>query len=105
MILTLYIKGFLRSQDGRSAYQTLHTQLLGEEAINTQCSQVENKLAGMTLEGGKRRNWNFDKFVIAHKEQHAIIDKLVEHGYKGIDEGSKVRLFMQGIKDPALISP
>ena len=55
-----YIKSFVCSQDGRGAYQTLHTELLGEEAINTQCFQVENKLAGMTLEAGKRRNWNFD---------------------------------------------
>ena len=96
-------KAFVRSQDGRCAYQTLHTQLLGEEAISTQCAKVENKLAGITLEAGKHRNWNFDKYVITHKKQNTTFDKLLmDHGYKGIEESSKVCLFMQGIKDPTL---
>ena len=33
----------------------------------------------MTLDLGKRRNWNFNKYALAHKEQHDIIEKLMDH--------------------------
>ena len=37
-----------------------------------------------------------------HKEQHTILERLEEHGYKGIKERSKVRHLMNGIKGDKL---
>ena len=97
-----YVKPYMPTQDGRRAFVALYTTLLGPQAINNHASTAENKLQSMTLDGTRKKNWNFDKYVIGHKEQHIILEKLVEHGYSGIDENSKVRLFLQGITDPRL---
>ena len=45
---------------------------------------------------GKR--WNFEKYVWMHLDQHMILQSLVQHGYAGIDERSKVRDLLNGIK-------
>ncbi len=39
-----------------------------------------------------------EKYVTAHKEQHTILHNLEAHGYKGIDDWSKVRYVQDGIK-------
>ena len=49
-----------------------------------------------------KKGWNFDKSVFAHKEQHIILEKLTDFGYAGVDEGSKIRHFIQGNTDPSL---
>jgi hypothetical protein len=41
---------------------------------------------------------DFEKFVNLHKQQHSILDGLVMHGYAGIDQRSKVRHLVDGIK-------
>ena len=51
---------------------------------------------------GEPRRWNFEKFVTAHKQHHQILEGLMEHRYKGINERAKVRHLMAGIKDPTL---
>ena len=97
-----YVKPYVNKQDGREAFKMLYTTLLGPQAVNNHASQAENRLAAMTLEGTRKKNWGFDKYVIGHKEQHLILDKLKKHGHSGVDENSKVRLFLQGISDPKL---
>ena len=44
---------------------------------------------------GKKRNWTFDKYATLHKEKH---------GYTGIDQRSKVRYLIKGIKTTGLDS-
>jgi hypothetical protein len=95
-----HIKSYAKKSDGREALIALHKQLLGGQAIQNYAAKAENRLNSLALDGTKRRNWNFDKYVIAHVEQHHILEKLIDHGYKGIDENSKMRLFQQGITDP-----
>ena len=99
-----YVKSFVAKQDGHAAYQLLYDTLLGPQAVNNHASQAENRLAAMTLDGTRKKNWGFDKYVIAHKEQHLILDKLIKHGHTGVDENSKVRHFLKGISDPKLMS-
>lgn len=62
---------------------------------------VERKLIDTTY-GGEKRRWNFKKYVRLHVEQHSILEELVQHGYSGIDEGSKVRYLVRGVKMQAL---
>lgn len=97
-----YIKKHTQKMDGRGAFETLHSQLLGRQSINNYAATAENTLQNLTLDGTKSKRWNFDTYVAAHMREHATIEKLKEHGYKGIDEASKVRHFVQGISDPAL---
>ena len=64
-------------------------------------SRAEAKLKDTSYSGEKRR-WNFEKYVKTHVDQHAILTGLVEHGYSGIDDRSKVRHLMAGIKTKVL---
>mmetsp|Transcript_2969 Transcript_2969/g.4279 ORF Transcript_2969/g.4279 Transcript_2969/m.4279 type:complete len:91 (+) Transcript_2969:516-788(+) len=59
-------------------------------------SGAENKLK-TTYYSGEKRRFNFKDYVRVHAEQNLILKELVEHGYSGIDERSKVRLLMEGI--------
>jgi hypothetical protein len=44
----------------------------------------------------------FEKLVLMHLKAHIILEGLVEHGYVGIDERSKVRHLMESIKTKSL---
>ena len=47
---------------------------------------------------GEKRNWNFEQYSDAHASIHARMEELEAHGYKGLDDGSKVRRFLAGIR-------
>ena len=51
---------------------------------------------------GEKRNWTFKKVVTVHKEQYHILISLEKHAYKGIDERSKVRHLIDGVKTAKL---
>ena len=97
-----YIRQYQKSRDGRAAYFALYTALLGSQAVANYASQAENKLQNLSLTGQKAKNWGFEKYVLSHMDQHTILEKLVEHGYSGIDETSKIRHFSRGITDPEM---
>jgi hypothetical protein len=44
----------------------------------------------------------WEKYVQIHAEQHAVLNGLTDYGYSGIDNGTKVRKLMAGIKTDAL---
>ena len=52
-------------------------------------TQAERKLE-MTNYSRKSTAGTSKKYVKLHKDQHAILEGLIEHGYAGIDAGSKV---------------
>jgi hypothetical protein len=58
---------------------------------------AEDKLKN-TVYNGEQRRWDFERYVNVHKQQHSIMEGLVEHGYTGIDPRSKVRFLLDGIK-------
>ena len=47
-------------------------------------------------------NWNFEKYVTVHKEQHNILQSLEEYGHKGIYDQSKVIYLNNVIKNNKL---
>ncbi len=51
-----------------------------------------------TVYKGEQRCWDFERYVDVHKQQHSVMEGLVEHGYTGIDTHSKVRYLLNGIK-------
>ena len=57
-----------------------------------------NRVLQQTTYQGEKRRWNFEKYSRLHKEQHIILEGLVEFGYSGIDSRSKVRYLLGGIK-------
>ena len=97
-----YVKPFQRARDGRAAFLALRAHYLGTNMVNNMASGAETKLQNATYsKEGKR--WNFESYVSTHKEQHQILQQLEEdHNYKGLDEGTKVRFLLAGIKTDKL---
>ena len=83
------------------AFFNLKNHYLGPSNVDNMSTQAEQKLQTLSYAGEGRR-WNMERYATAHTEQHNILHALTEHGYSGIDERSKVRHFLNGIKSTAL---
>jgi hypothetical protein len=92
-----YVKPAQRARNGRMAFMGLHNRYLGPNNVDNMAAMAESKLATLQYAGEKKR-WNWEKYVRAHSENHSILEGLVDQGYSGIDERSKVRHLMEGIK-------
>ena len=98
-----YVKSAQRTRNGRLAYQSLFNHYLGPNNVDNMANTSEKKLQVTTYAGEKKR-WSFEKYVKLHVDQHAILNGLTDHGYSGIDDRSKVRHLMDGIKTKELDS-
>jgi hypothetical protein len=96
-----YLKPFQRARDGRGAYLNAWDHYLGPDHVDNMASRAERTLETTSYAGEKRR-WNFEKFVSMHKKQHTVLENLTEQGYSGIDDRSKVRHLLAGIKTKEL---
>ena len=92
-----YVKPAQKTRDGRMAYNGLYQHFLGPNNVDNMATQAEDKLKN-TVYNGEQRRWDFERYVNVHKQQHSIMEGLVEHGYTGIDPRSKVRFLLNGIK-------
>ena len=93
----IYIKPAQRARDGRLAYQLLFNHYLGPNNVGNMASAAETKLAS-TMYNGEKKRFNWETYVRIHTEQHSVLNGLREYGYAGIDDNSKVRILMKGIK-------
>lgn len=97
-----YIKGFARARDGRAAFLMLRSHYLGINNVNGLASKAENAFYRLMYSKETKR-FNFETYVSGHKEQHQILEELeIEYDYKGMDEGTKVRHLIAGIKTDKL---
>jgi hypothetical protein len=96
-----YVRPAQRSRDGRAAFLGLKEHYLGASNVDNMASKAESKLNQAVYQGENRR-WNFEKFVRLHVDQHAILEGLKDQGYAGIDERSKVRILLSGVKTKEL---
>ena len=96
-----YVKKGQRTRDGRLAFRSMYNHYLGPNAVDNMANSVERKLTRTTYEGEKKR-WNFEKFTNVHMNAHHTLEGLTRYGYAGIDERSKVRYLIDGVKTPSL---
>jgi hypothetical protein len=92
-----YVRPAQKTRDGRAAFNNLFTHFLGPNNVDNMATLAENKLQS-TVYNGEQRRWDFERYVNVHKQQHSVLEGLVEHGYAGIDPRSKVRYLLEGIK-------
>ena len=92
-----YVKPAQRTRNGRLAFLNLQQHFLGPNNVDNMATLAEDKLKN-TAYSGEQRRWDFERYVNVHKQQHSIMEGLVEHGYTGIDPRSKVRFLLDGIK-------
>ena len=88
-----WISATLHSKDGHSPYLNLHGNYLGVKNVDNMSTLADllHMMERSTIGSSK-------KYMKVHIDEHAILAGLVEHGYSGIDERSKVSHLMQGIK-------
>ena len=96
-----YIREAARTRDGRMAYELLYQHYLGANNVDMMSSKAEHTLSTLSY-NGESRHWDFEKYVRKHVEQHLILEELTRHGYAGLDERSKVRHLINGIKTDKL---
>ena len=75
----------------------LFDHFLGPNNVGNMASEAETILQG-TLYNGEKKRFTWETYVRIHTEQHSVLDGLMDHGYSGIDDSSKVRLLLAGIK-------
>ena len=98
-----YVKPAQRTRNGRLAFMGLWNHFLGPNNVDNMATTAERKLSDTTYVGEKNR-WNFEKYVRTQQDQHQVLEGLVHYGYAGIDERSKVRHLVDGIKTTSLDS-
>ena len=79
----------------------INKRFLGSDNVARQATEAEEKLQNSHYDG-KKKMCDWDKYVALHKEQHAITESLADYGYSGMDNGTKVCHFLQGIKSTEL---
>ena len=98
-----YMKPFKRARDGRGAYFALRDHYLGPNNVNNMATDLESQFESLSYTQETRR-WNFEKYVNKHVELYNIAEDLKLHGYSGMDETSRVRKLVNGIKTDKLDS-
>jgi hypothetical protein len=93
----VYIKPALRTRNGRDAYMLLFDHFLGPYNVGNMASEEETKLTS-TLYKGEKKRFTWETYVRIHTEQHSVLNGLKDYGYEGIDDSSKVRHLLKGIK-------
>jgi hypothetical protein len=87
--------------NGRQAWLDLMEVYLGPQHVDLQATIYEGKIKSAHYSGESQR-FNFAKYAEIYKTAHNRLHKLTKHGYSGIDEGTKIRHFLEGIKDEKL---
>ena len=79
----------------------LFNHYLGPNNVQNQAAQAEKTLCALTYVK-EMRNFTFETYIIKTVEQHVILEGLTKYGYQGINDGTKVHLFLEGIMAPEL---
>jgi hypothetical protein len=95
------IKPFKAKCDGRGAFLAVWDHYLGPNNVDHMANEAEKTLSSSRYHT-EGRTFNFEKLVLMHLKAHIILEGLVELGYVGINERSKVRHLMESIKTKAL---
>jgi hypothetical protein len=93
----VYIKPALRTRNGRDAYIIIFARFLGPNNVRHMASADKTKLTD-TLYNGEKKRFTWEKYARIHTEQHSVLNGLKDYGYAGIDDSSKVRHLLKGIK-------
>lgn len=96
-----HMKAAKKNEDGREGFKLVYDNFLGPCHVDHMAAAAESVLANWQYKGEGAKH-NFDTYSTKHVDQHNILESLVEHGYHGIDEGSKVRHLNNGIMTTAL---
>ncbi len=96
-----HVKKFSKTKNGQQVNRTLHNLLLGGQHVVSTRSAIVTKLQSFRYKG-HRKNFNFDKYVNLHVEQHNQHADLQEYGVAPLAKKLKTLWFQDIIKNPSL---
>jgi hypothetical protein len=96
-----YVKPAQHTMDGRNAFFLFWYHFLGPNNVDNMALEAEAKL-GVVSYTGERKKWTWEKYVHIQAEQHAVLNGLTDYGYYRIDNGTKVRKLIDGMKTGTL---
>jgi hypothetical protein len=96
-----HIRTFRKTQDGRGAIQKLRSVKMGTQYVQNQSGIIEKQFRELSWSGDKR-NWNFENYATKHQHYFNLMKEL--EGYQEPNEGTRVRMLMDGIKTTILDS-
>jgi hypothetical protein len=97
----VYIKPALRTRNGREACMILFDHFLGPSNVVNMASAEETKLTG-TLYTVDTKCFTWETYVPIHTEKYSVLNGFQDYGYTDIDDSSKVRHLLKGIKTTEL---
>ena len=92
-----YVKPAQRSHDGRQGYTLLFDHYLGTEQHSESGESCRSEVEELFVPR-QTPSLELERFVCMQVEQHEILNGLTKYGYSGIDDGSKVRYLLGGIR-------
>jgi hypothetical protein len=95
------IKKAAHIHNGCTAYQALYNHYLGDSNVDHLADEADRKLMTSTY-CSKQKRWNFEKYIALHIQQHTVFSSLTKFSNRGIDEHTKIRYLLNGIKNPTL---
>jgi hypothetical protein len=96
-----HIREFRNKEDGRGAILKLRSVKMGTQYVQNQSGLLEKKHRELTWTGDKR-NWTFENYTTKHEHYFSLMKEL--EGYQEPNEGTRVRMLMDGIKTTILDS-
>jgi hypothetical protein len=96
-----HVKKFSKTKNVQQVYRTLHTLLLSGQGVVSTGSAIVTKLQSFRYEGD-RKNFNFDKYVNLHVEQHDQHADIQEYGFAPLPKNLKTLWFQDRIRDLSL---
>jgi hypothetical protein len=88
-----FIRQHQKAKNGWLAFWSLYNHYLSAHNVDTLCAHAENKLT-TTVYHGETKRFNWERYTHVHVEQHAVLQGMMEYGYAGIDEQTKVRYLL-----------
>ena len=83
--------------NGRQCWLDLKAHYLGPQHTQNQAAIWEARLNNLTYEG-ETRNFGIHKYNDVHKQGETILLGLMPGGYSGMDQGTHIRHYLNGIK-------
>ncbi len=94
-IVKVWIKGYVRSKDGRGAWMAFKAHYLGSAQLDGIANRADVKIETLVYTGEKAR-YSFEVHVSNFKQAHLDLQKAGNEP----DGRAKVRKFLQSIKAP-----
>ncbi len=96
-----HMKKLSKTKNGQQVYRTPYTLLLGGQQVVSTGNTICTKLQSFKYEGD-HKNFNFDKYMNLHVEQHNQHADLQEYRVAPLAKNLKTLWLQDGIRDPSL---